>query len=353
MYDYWLGGKDNFAADREAAEQVIAANPTVLPGVRANRAFLGRAVRYLAAEAGIRQFLDLGTGLPTAQNTHQVAQEIAPDSRIVYVDNDPIVLAYARALLTSAPEGATAYVPSDIRDTGKVLAGAAETLDLSRPVAVMALMVLQYIPDGDDPWGIVGHVLESLPPGSYLTLHDTVRDIDTGRVTEGTARLNQRMGPTQLTLRTRPDFERFFDGLEMVEPGVVPLPEWHGPRFGVPDPLLRRDGPQALAISSPLAASAAMARRRILARTAEPSPAPRRLLTNPAGRHAAAGSPVQRPGHGPDQAEQAGRRPGCVRPRPPATCPPVLTRSWKPSAGIEGGPCRVFPGYQIGQGLMM
>jgi O-methyltransferase involved in polyketide biosynthesis len=236
VYDYWLGGKDNFAADREAAEQVIAANPTVLPGVRANRAFLGRAVRYLAAEAGIRQFLDLGTGLPTAQNTHQVAQEIAPDSRIVYVDNDPIVLAYARALLTSVPEGATAYVPSDIRDTEKVLAGAAETLDLSRPVAIMALMVLQYIPDGDDPWGIVGHVLEALPPGSYLTVSDTVRDIDTGRVTEGTARLNQRMGPTQLTLRTRPDFERFFDGLEMVEPGVVPLPEWHGPGSEHPIP---------------------------------------------------------------------------------------------------------------------
>ena len=236
VYDYWLGGKDNFAADREAAEQVIAANPTVLQGVRANRAFLGRAVRYLAAEAGIRQFLDLGTGLPTAQNTHEVAQEIAPDSRIVYVDNDPIVLAYAGTLLTSAPEGATAYVPSDIRDTEKVLAGAAETLDLSRPVAVMALMVLQYIPDVDDPWGIVGHVLELLPPGSYLTVSDTVRDIDTGRVTQGTARLNQRMGPTQLTLRTRPDFERFFAGLEMVEPGVVPLPEWHGPGSGYPIP---------------------------------------------------------------------------------------------------------------------
>jgi O-methyltransferase involved in polyketide biosynthesis len=146
------------------------------------------------------------------------------------------VLAYARALLTSASEGATAYVPSDIRDTSKVLAGAAETLDMSRPVAVMALMVLQYIPDGDDPWAIVRHVLESLPPGSYLTVSDTVRDIDTGRVTEGTARLNQRMGSTQLTLRTRPDFERFFDGLEMVEPGVVPLPDWHGPGSEYPIP---------------------------------------------------------------------------------------------------------------------
>ena len=229
VYDYWLGGKDNFAADREAAEQVIAANPNVLPGVRANRAFLGRAVRYLAGEAGIRQFLDLGTGLPTAENTHQVAQATAPDARIVYADNDPMVLTYARALLTSTAEGATAYLQADIRDTDKVLAGAAETLDFSQPVAVMALMILQYVPDGDDPWGIVRRVLDPLAPGSYLTVSDTVRDIDTGRVTEATARLNQRMGPTQLTLRSRPEFERFFDRLEMVEPGIVPLPDWHGP----------------------------------------------------------------------------------------------------------------------------
>jgi hypothetical protein len=229
VYDYWLGGKDNFAADREAAEQVIAANPNVLPGVRANRAFLGRAVRYLTGEAGIRQFLDLGTGLPTAENTHQVAQATAPDARIVYADNDPMVLTYARALLTSTPEGATAYLQADIRDTDKVLAGAADTLDFSKPVAVMALMILQYVPDEDDPWGIVRRVLEPLVPGSYLTVSDTVRDIDTGRVTEATARLNQRMGPTQLTLRTRPEFERFFANLEMVEPGIVPVPEWHAP----------------------------------------------------------------------------------------------------------------------------
>jgi hypothetical protein len=236
VYDYWLGGKDNFAADREAAEQVIAANPTVLPGVRANRAFLGRAVRYLAAEAGIRQFLDLGTGLPTAENTHQVAQGIAPDARIVYADNDPIVLTYARALLTSTPRGATAYLQADIRDTEKLLAAAAETLDFGKPVAVMALMILQYIPDADDPWGIVRRLLEPLAAGSYLTVSDTVRDIDTGRVTEATARLNQRMGPTQLTLRSRPEFERFFDDLEMVEPGVVPLPEWHAPGSEYPIP---------------------------------------------------------------------------------------------------------------------
>jgi S-adenosyl methyltransferase len=236
VYDYWLGGKDHFPVDREAAEQVIAANPTVLPGVRANRAFLGRAVRYLAGEAGIRQFLDLGTGLPTAQHTHQVAQAIAPDARIVYVDNDPMVLAHARALLTGAPEGATAYVPADIRDTEKVLAGAAETLDFGEPVAVMALMILQYIPDADDPWEIVRRILGPLPAGSYLTVSDTVRDIDTDRVTEGAARLNERMGQTRLTLRTRSAFERFFDNLEMVEPGIVPLPEWRAPGSEHPIP---------------------------------------------------------------------------------------------------------------------
>jgi O-methyltransferase involved in polyketide biosynthesis len=235
VYDYWLGGKDNFAADREAAEAVIAANPNVLPGVRANRAFLGRAVRYLTGEAGIRQFLDLGTGLPTAQNTHQVAQAVAPDARIVYIDNDPMVLAHARALLTSTPEGATAYVQADIRDTDAVLAGAAETLDFSKPVAVMALMVLQYIPDEEDPWDMVRRLLEAVPAGSHLTVSDTVRDIDTARVTAGTARLNEKM-PTQLNLRTRPEWERFFDGLELVEPGIVPLPEWRGPGSEFPIP---------------------------------------------------------------------------------------------------------------------
>jgi O-methyltransferase involved in polyketide biosynthesis len=235
VYDYWLGGKDNFAADREAGDMVIAANPVVLAGVRANRAFLGRAVRYLTDEAGIRQFLDLGTGLPTAENTHQVAQAIAPDARIVYVDNDPLVLSHARVLMDSGPHGATAYVQADVRDTGKVLAAAAETLDFSQPVAVMALMILQYIPDADDPWGIVRTILEPLAAGSYLTVSDTTGDIDTARVTTGTARLNDRMGPTNLHLRGRGDFSRFFDGLELVEPGIVPLPNWR--YIGSPDPI--------------------------------------------------------------------------------------------------------------------
>jgi O-methyltransferase involved in polyketide biosynthesis len=226
VYDYWLGGKDNYAADRDAAEQVIAANPNVLPGVRANRAFLGRAVRFLVGEAGVRQFLDLGTGLPTADNTHEVAQAAAPECRIVYVDNDPIVLSHARALLNSTPEGATAYIDTDVRDTGKVLREAAATLDFSRPVAVMALMILQYVPDSDEPHRIVAEVMAALPSGSYLAVSDTTRDIDVERVTEGAARLNQRMGDTRQTLRTRAEFTRFFDGLELVEPGVVPLPQW-------------------------------------------------------------------------------------------------------------------------------
>jgi len=236
VYDYWLGGKDNFTADREAAEQVIAANPNVLPGVRANRAFLHRAVSYLGREAGTRQFLDLGAGLPTARNTHEVAQESVLGARVVYVDNDPMVLAHARALLRGAAEGTTAYVPADIRDTDKVLEIAAETLDFTEPVAVMALMVLQYIPDDDDPWGIVSRLLSQLPAGSHLTVSDTVLDIDTKRVTEGTARLNERMGSTRLTLRTRPSFTRFFDGLELVEPGIVPLPEWRdqGSEYPIP-----------------------------------------------------------------------------------------------------------------------
>jgi hypothetical protein len=226
VYDYWLGGKDNFAADREAAEQVIAANPQVLPGVRANRAFLGRAVRYLAGEQGIHQFLDIGTGLPTVDNTHEVAQQTAPESRIVYVDNDPIVLAHARALLTSTREGSTAYVDADLRDTDKVLAGATGTLDFGQPIAVMLLMILQYIPDRDDPWAIVGQLMDSVPAGSYLVVSDTAADIDADVVAESARRYNQRLGAVRQTRRSKDEFTRFFAGLELVEPGVVALPEW-------------------------------------------------------------------------------------------------------------------------------
>jgi S-adenosyl methyltransferase len=225
VYDYWLGGKDNFAVDREAAEQAIAAFPGVISGVRANRAFLGRAVRYLAAEAGIRQFLDIGTGLPTADNTHEVAQAIAPQSRVVYADNDPIVLAHARALLTSAG-GATAYVDADIRDTGKLLDAARLTLDFSGPVAITMLGVLQLVPDEDDPYAIVATLAAALTTGSYVVISHPTGEIDTEAMTEMAKRLNERSAPAQMTLRSHAQISRFFDGFELIEPGLVPVNRW-------------------------------------------------------------------------------------------------------------------------------
>jgi hypothetical protein len=226
VYDYWLGGKDNFAADREAAEQAVAAYPNILPGVRANRAFLRRAVQYLAGEQGIRQFLDIGTGLPTNDNTHQIAQEIAPESRIIYVDNDPIVLTHARALLTSTSEGATHYVDADARDTGTILRETAHVLDFSQPIAVMALLILQYIPDSDHPRQVVSTIMNAMPSGSYLTVTDTTRDIHADQGAAVTQRLNARMGSTRLTMRTREEIAGYFDGLDLVDPGLVSLPRW-------------------------------------------------------------------------------------------------------------------------------
>jgi O-methyltransferase involved in polyketide biosynthesis len=226
VYDYLLGGKDNYQADRLAAEEIIAISPNVLPTVRANRAFLRRAVQYLAGEAGIRQFLDIGTGLPTAENTHQIAQEITPQARVAYVDNDPIVLAHARALLTSTPEGATAYIHADARDTATILREAAATLDFSEPIAVMALCVMQYVPDSAAPHQIISRLTGAVPAGSYLAVSDTTRDIDTEQMVTGAAKYNARLGPSQFTPRTREEIARFFDGLELVDPGLVPLPEW-------------------------------------------------------------------------------------------------------------------------------
>jgi S-adenosyl methyltransferase len=224
VYDYWLGGKDNFAVDREAAEQVIAAYPGILRDVRAQRAFLSRAVGYLAGVVGIRQFLDIGTGIPTADNTHEVAQDVAPDCRVVYVDNDPMVLAHARALLTgvTAP---TAYVDADLRDTGKVLAEAARLLDFSKPVAVMLISVLHLIPDEDDPHAIVAHLMEAVPSGSWLALSHPARDVHPQQVTEAASRFNQ-LAPARATLRTGAEILRLFDGLDLLEPGLIQVHQW-------------------------------------------------------------------------------------------------------------------------------
>ena len=225
VYDFWLDGKDNYAADRAVAEQVAAAYPDVRAAVRAQRAFLARAVHFLVTEAGIGQFLDIGTGLPSANNTHQVAQAAAPRSRVVYVDNDPIVLAHARALLTSSPEGATAYIDADLRDTGTILKRAADLLDFGQPVAVMLLGILQGIPDREDPGAIVARLMDAVRPGSYLAISQIASDVATDEVAEGVQRYNEQ-AVVPVAARTHAEVTQFFAGLELVEPGVVQVHRW-------------------------------------------------------------------------------------------------------------------------------
>jgi O-methyltransferase involved in polyketide biosynthesis len=225
VYDYWLGGKDNFAADRHAAEQARAAYPAIGPAVRAQRAFLGRAVRYLAAEAGIRQFLDIGTGIPAANNIHEVAQSVAPQCRVVYVDNDPVVISHGRALLKSSREGALAYIGADLRDPGTILAQAARTLNFARPAAIMLVGVLQFIPDEEDPCGIVAELIRAAAPGSYLTIAQPASDLETEAMAEFVRRYNA-LAAEKATFRSYSEVCRFLDGLQLVEPGVVKLPAW-------------------------------------------------------------------------------------------------------------------------------
>jgi S-adenosyl methyltransferase len=229
VYDYWLGGKDNFAADREAAERVLAVAPGLRWRIQANRRFLARAVRYLAGDAGIRQFLDIGTGIPSANNTHQVAQEVTPGARIVYVDNDPIVLSHAQALLTSGPQGATQYVDGDVREPGPIMESAAKTLDFSQPVALMLIGVLHLIQDSEDPWGLVAWLMAQLPAGSYLAISHPAIDIAPGQA-EAQRRYNERVSTPQ-TLRDRDQVARFFEGLELVEPGLVYVHTWRPGEF--------------------------------------------------------------------------------------------------------------------------
>jgi S-adenosyl methyltransferase len=225
VYDYWLGGTDNFAADRELGERTLQAYPNLALSVRANRAFLARAVRFLAAEAGIRQFLDIGTGIPTANNTHEVAQRIAPESRIVYADNDPIVLAHAKALLTSTPAGACAYLDADLRDPDTILAAAADTLDFGQPVAVMLIAVMHFIGDDAEATTIMNRLTGACAPGSFVALSHAASDIDAEQMAEMVRRLNQTSAE-KTTLRDRAGVTRLFDGLELAEPGVIRAAEW-------------------------------------------------------------------------------------------------------------------------------
>jgi hypothetical protein len=236
MYDYYLGGKNHFAADREAADRAMAAVPSGRFGSRANRVFLGRVVRYLATEAGIRQFLDIGTGLPTTNNVHEVAQAAAPSSRIVYVDNDPMVLAHAQALLTSSPEGRTAYIQADLRDPTAILSDPVtrDVLDFSQPIALMLVAILHFILDKDKPAEIIETLLGALPAGSYLAAsHLTAEHVSAAEATAGRRAYQEARVPLQP--RDSDELAKLaFSGLELVPPGVVLVSEWRpddaGPR---------------------------------------------------------------------------------------------------------------------------
>jgi O-methyltransferase involved in polyketide biosynthesis len=225
VYDYWLGGKDNYPADRALGDTIATHIPAIRDMARANRAFLGRAVRHLAGEAGIDQFLDIGTGLPTADNTHEVAQAAAPEARIVYVDNDPLVLAHARALLTSSPEGRTDYLDEDLRNVDAILEHAAKTLDFSKPVALILLGVVIFVGDDEDPYALVRRLVDRLPAGSHLVLSHTITSPSMPDVDEAVKFWNEH-GTPKLTQRTPEDVARFFDGLELLEPGVLSCSRW-------------------------------------------------------------------------------------------------------------------------------
>ncbi|MCY1137616.1 SAM-dependent methyltransferase [Actinoplanes sp. Pm04-4] len=235
-YNYWLGGKDNFAVDRESGDQIAAVFPTIRVTARENRGFLRRAVTHLTAEAGIRQFLDIGTGLPTADNTHEVAQRLAGEARVVYVDNDPMVLAHARALLTSTPEGRTAYLEADLREPEKILADPAvrDVLDFDRPIALMLIAVLHFIDDTDEARRIVRTLLDALPAGSYLVLSHGTSDYADAETHARFAAMATR-GAIDAWPRTRDEVRSLVDGLDLLEPGIAPVNEWRaegeaGPR---------------------------------------------------------------------------------------------------------------------------
>jgi hypothetical protein len=222
VWNYWLGGKDNFAADRQLGDQVREVFPEIVQVAQVSRAFLVRAVSFLAGQAGIRQFLDIGTGLPTENNTHEVAQRIAPESRIVYVDNDPLVLVHARALLTSSRQGVTDYVDAQVQDPDKILREAARTLDFTQPVGLMMLGILGNVADYDEAVSIVNRLMAALPSGSYLVVNDGTDSTEGVRVAERTA----QEGGHPYHLRSPQQITAFFEGLELLEPGVVSTPLW-------------------------------------------------------------------------------------------------------------------------------
>ncbi|MFB4307541.1 SAM-dependent methyltransferase [Actinomadura sp. GTD37] len=234
IWNYWLGGKDNYPVDREVGDQILGMLPDVARLARASRLFLNRAVWHLAAEAGIRQFIDIGTGLPTVDNTHEVAQRAAPSSRIVYVDNDPLVLEHAKSLLSSTPEGSTAYINADLREPEGVLAGAAETLDFGRPIAFTLMGVLEFVPDDDQAYSIVRRLMDAVTPGSHLAMYDGTNVVH-GEASDRIVEVWNAAGNAELVLRTPEQIAGFFEGLEVLEPGIVPVTHWRPDGPGEPE----------------------------------------------------------------------------------------------------------------------
>ena len=224
IWNYWLGGKDNYPVDQQVGDQILAFVPELVRSARADRYFLARAVRCLATQ-GIRQFLDIGTGLPTVDNTHEVAQRAVPESKVVYVDNDPLVLVHARALLTSSPEGACDYIDADVRDPGSIVRQAARTLDFGQPIAIMMLGIVNFIMDTDQAVSMVRRLMDATVPGSYLVISHPTTEVDAAPMTEAVRFWNQQ-GSAPMTLRTREELLRFFDGMELLEPGVVTCSRW-------------------------------------------------------------------------------------------------------------------------------
>ena len=234
IWNYWLGGKDNYPVDREVGDQILGILPDVARLARASRRFLNRVVGYLAAEAGVRQFIDIGTGLPTVDNTHEVAQRAAPESRIVYVDNDPLVLAHAKSLLTSTPEGGTAYIDADLREPAGILAGAAETLDFDEPIAFTLMGVLEFVPDDAQAYRVVRRLMDAVTSGSYFAMYDGTNVVH-GEASDRIVDVWNASGNAQLTLRTPEQIAGFFEGLDMVEPGIVPVTHWRPDTPGEPE----------------------------------------------------------------------------------------------------------------------
>ncbi|MFD9504641.1 SAM-dependent methyltransferase [Streptomyces sp. NPDC060035] len=235
VWNYWLGGQDNYPVDRVVGDRVTGMYPSIGEVARADRAFLGRVVHHLAGDVGIGQFLDIGTGLPTVNNTHEVAQHTAPDARIVYVDNDPAVLAHARSLLTSSPEGATEYLDADARDPERILSAAERTLDLGRPVAVMMLGILNFVLDTDEARSVVAGLMDPLPSGSHLVLTHPTLELG-GEGNEAAMRFWNKNATPPITARSRFEFVSFLDGLDILDPGIVSCSRWRADgRTGGPE----------------------------------------------------------------------------------------------------------------------